>query len=65
MFSASPPTTDMRWLHRNDRFVPSATDMAMQLTKGKAARRRHLKLIIVDQAVINADFDFRRYLISR
>ena len=21
MFSASPPTTDMRWLHRNDRFV--------------------------------------------
>jgi hypothetical protein len=22
MFSASPKTTDMRWLHRNDRFVP-------------------------------------------
>jgi hypothetical protein len=22
MFSASPPTTDMQWLHRNDRFVP-------------------------------------------
>ena len=22
MFSASPPTTDMRWMHRNDRFVP-------------------------------------------
>ena len=22
MFSASPPTTDMRWLHRNDRLVP-------------------------------------------
>jgi hypothetical protein len=24
MFSASPPTTDMRRLHRNDRFVPGA-----------------------------------------
>jgi len=24
IFSASAPTTDMRWLNRNDRFVPSA-----------------------------------------
>jgi len=24
MFSASPPTTDVRRLHRNDRFVPKA-----------------------------------------
>jgi hypothetical protein len=23
MFSATPPTTDMRRLHRNDRFVPN------------------------------------------
>ena len=24
MFSASAPTTDMRWLHRYDRFVPKS-----------------------------------------
>jgi hypothetical protein len=28
MFSASPPTTDMRRLHRNDRFLPKG-DMAV------------------------------------
>jgi hypothetical protein len=28
MFSASPPTTDMRWLHHDDRFVPT-TDVPM------------------------------------
>src|ERR1700688_374935 len=38
MFSASPPTTDMRRLHRNDRFVPNSRHVGSIPTSGKSGR---------------------------
>jgi hypothetical protein len=67
MKSASPPETDITEREGEVRKVPNsdiadATRSNKQAVKEKAARRRLLNsnLIIVDQAAINAGFDFRR-----
>jgi hypothetical protein len=39
MFSASPPTTDMRWLHSNDRFVPGRRAGACRRHRAQAGHR--------------------------
>jgi len=45
MFSASAPTTEMRWLHRHDRFVPKSDigQLFDHLVGPSEERRRHRK----------------------
>ncbi len=59
--SAFPPiATELRTL-REARKVPTCDIERADRSKEKAARRRLSILIIVDQAAINAGFDFRRW----
>ena len=58
MFSAVHPITDIAKILRHVRFVPTCDIERTDRPKEKAARRRLSILIIVDQAAINAGFDF-------
>jgi hypothetical protein len=62
--SVMPPfATDLR-TSREVRKVPNPEMADAVRTKEKAARRRLLNSMIVDQAAINAGFDLRRYAIK-
>jgi len=59
--SAIPPVATGLQTSRNGSFVPTCDIERAGRPKEKAARRRLSILIIVDQAAINAGFDFGRW----